>query len=63
MIVWLRDLLYDPKSFANFIRATIFLLGEAMGSLGPTAKYYWLAKLVQAGALMIKAGDRNPTPT
>ena len=61
MIVWIKDLLYDPKSFANFIRAIIFLGGEAMASLGPTAKYYWLAKLVQAGALLIKAGDKNPT--
>ena len=62
LIPWLTGLLYDPRSFANFLRAGVFLIGELTSDLGPTAKYYWLGAAVRAGALVIKAGDRNPAP-
>jgi len=60
MIPWIKGLLYDPASFANFIRAGIFIAGEALATLGTTSKAYWAAKAVQGLALVIRAGDRNP---
>ena len=50
MLPWLESLLYDPKSFANFIRAGVFLLGELSKSLGPTAQFYWLSLAGPAAA-------------
>lgn len=65
MLPWLRDLIYDRQSFANFIRAALFLAGELptvvnFGELGPTA--YWVGKALQASALLVRAGDRNAPP-
>jgi len=62
VIPYVKGLLYDPASFANFIRAGVFLAGEAATALGPTAKFYWLGRLVQGLALIIRAGDKNVIP-
>lgn len=63
MIPWLKSLLYDPASFNNFVRALLFGLGELptvvnFGDVGAPA--YWVGKLLQVFALMVKAGDANP---
>lgn len=63
MLTWLKRLLYDEQSFANFIRAGLFVAGELpsvidFGSFGGDA--YWVGKALQAVALLVKAGDRNP---
>jgi len=65
MLVWLKDLLYDPNSAANFLRAFI----AAVGIFGPDlvnlgAPGYWIGKVLAVVALLIKAGDKNPpSPT
>jgi hypothetical protein len=65
MIPWLKSLLYDPNSFANFVRAGMFALGELpsvvhFGEAGAPA--YWVGKLLQIGALMVRAGDAKEKP-
>lgn len=60
MIPWFRALLYDPQTFANVVRALLFLGAELlpqMVDVGATG--WWVAKVCQAGALLIRAGDRN----
>lgn len=62
MLVYLKNLLYDPNSFANFVRLGVFVAGEALSTLGPTSEFYWAGLVVKALALAVKAGDKNPTP-
>jgi hypothetical protein len=64
MIPWLKSLLYDPNSFANFVRAGMFALGElpSLVDLGAAGgKAYYVGKALQALALLVKAGDKNAT--
>lgn len=61
MIVWLKNLLYDPNSFSNFVRALAFAVGELpqvmnFGAAGTPA--YWIGKAVQIGALAIRGGAK-----
>ena len=60
MLPYLKSLVYDPASFANFIRAGVFLLGELLGDVVPGSRGYLLGKFCQAGALLIRAGDKQP---
>jgi hypothetical protein len=66
MIPWIKGLLYDPQSFANFVRAGIFALGELpqvmdFGAFGADA--YWIGKALQILALAIRHGDQTPVPS
>lgn len=66
MIPYLKGLLYDPASFANFVRAAVFALGElpnvvSFGSAGSEA--YWIGKVLQVLALAIRHGDTTPAPS
>ena len=63
MIPFLKGLLYDPQSFANFIRGGLFVAGELMAGLVPNTKAWYAGKAVQAMALVIKAGDKNLPPS
>lgn len=60
MIPFLKGLIYDPNSFANFIRVGVFVAGEVLAGLGPTSQFWWAGQVVKALALVIKAGDKNP---
>lgn len=59
MITTIKNLLYDPNSFANFLRAGIFVAGEVLSGVDPTSRFFWAGKTVQALALIIRAGDKN----
>jgi hypothetical protein len=59
MITWLKDLLYDPRSFANFIRGGAFLGAELLKIYSPSAKFWWAGVVMQALTLMVKAGEKN----
>ena len=63
MIPWLKGLLYDPNSFANFVRVGVFILGEVLTEAVPASSAWWLGRVIQASALAIKAGDKNVPPT
>lgn len=63
MIPFLKDLLYDPKSFANFYRTGIFLLAELVPQVADVGtKGWWALKVVQGLSLAVKAGDKNTAP-
>ena len=61
MIPWLKSLLYDPQSAANFLRtliAAVGLIGPDLVNLG--AAGWWIGKVLVVLAFLVKAGDKNP---
>lgn len=61
MIPWFKNLIYDERCFANVIRALVFAAGELPSVIDLGANGWWLGKVLQASALLIRAGDRNQT--
>jgi hypothetical protein len=60
LIPWLKGLLYDPRSFANFVRFGVFVGGELLSGLVPNTPAWYVGKALSSVALLIKAGDKNP---
>lgn len=59
MLTWLKDLLYDKNSFANFIRGGAFLVAEMVKIHAPSPEWWWIGVVAQAASLVVKAGDKN----
>ena len=59
MLPWLKNLLYDQATFTQYARVAVFLVGEALVAFGPTAPYYWVGKIVQGLALILRSGEMN----
>lgn len=66
MIPWFKAVLYDPNSFTNLIRGLVFVAGElpTLIDFGPVGgQAYYVGKALQAFALFMRAGDKNPPPS
>ena len=64
MIPWIKSLLYDPQSAANFVRTTVAavgLIGPDLVDLGRPG--WWAGKVLVVLAFLVKAGDKNLPPT
>lgn len=60
MIPWLKDILYDPNSFANFVRAGVYLAAEILPKVVDVgATGWWVAEVVKGLAFIMRAGDKN----
>lgn len=62
MKAWLAGFWNDPGQFAATMRAMLFAVGELpsvvdFGAAG--GELFWVGKVLQIAALMVKAGDKN----
>ena len=63
MLPWLKNLVYDQRSAANFVRsavAAVGLIGPDIVNLGRVG--WWVGRALVVLAFLVKAGDSNPTP-
>lgn len=63
MLVYLKNLLYDPNSFANFVRAILFAVGslpEVVDFGDASEPLYWIGKLLTIAAFAVRAPGLTP---
>lgn len=65
MWTYLKDLWYNPQSFANLIRGLLFAAGELpqVVDFGPAgSNLYWVGKVMQIMAVTVRSSGGMPIP-
>lgn len=65
MWTYLKDLWYNPDSFANLVRALMFAAGElpSVVDFGPAGSdLYWVGKVLQIASLAVRSGGPVSAP-
>lgn len=63
MVEYLKDFWYTKAGFERVMRFTIFGVGELFASgiipTGNSGAGYYIGRVIQSMALLVKAGDKN----